>query len=63
MDQATEDLQGLTISSIEACCTSLRANMPLTDEQMRKLHEIYEQLLLLQRDVASGLPEDNIKTL
>lgn len=51
MSQATEDLQGLIIYSIEACCTSLRANMPLTDEQTEELNEIYERLLALQKEV------------
>lgn len=41
MDQATEDLQGLLIYSIETCCASLRANMPLADEQTEELNGIY----------------------
>ncbi len=52
MDQATEDLQLLIIASIEACCTSLKANMPLTAEQMKELNEIYERLLVVSGQAA-----------
>lgn len=57
MNQAQLDIQRLTLASIKACITSLEANLPLSQVQLKELDEMYLKLTGMVKEAAWDIKE------